>query len=555
MLSLAFAPLLFGLLPLVSGVYSHPTVSIGSATLSGREVGKVDKFLGIPFAEAPRFDLPKPIPPQTQAATSYGYGCVAQLGKSHGLGAISVLWNQLAEVIRDWVFPESEECLSINVVKPHHADERSMLPVVVWIYGGAFTGGYSSNPVYDGEHLVSHSIEQGKPAVFVSFNYRVSAYGFLAGKEVLEAGVTNIGLRDQRVALQWVQRYIKSFGGDPSKVTVWGESSGAMSIGFHLIANGGDHENLFRAAFTQSGSVMPADHVLDGQHEYNFLVTSVGCSGKTDTLQCLRQVPLPRLQAALKQTTSPFDFTGLAKPAWHPRVDGTFIREPPLLAVMNGRLAHVPLVNSNTDDEGTVFALASQGKIRTDEEFKAYVSTYFLQEATEEERQRVFSDYPDDPRAGSPFGTGTENAVTPQFKRVAALLGDLAFQATRRFLLDFASTGTPTWTYRWKRYKWIPKVGSLHGSDLLNTFRKGQLCDYLINFAYYLDPNEPEIGSQRQLAYWPRYDSENRAMLVLEEVEKLSLGRDDDRDKPISFLQHLMLKYKQKVSLYTANHM
>lgn len=96
----------------------------------------------------------------------------------------------------------------------------------------------------------------GKPFIAVSFNYRLSAWGFLSSQEVVDSGNTNIGLRDQRLALQWVQENIAAFGGDPAKVTIWGESAGGMSVGYHLTAYGGRDDGLFRGAIMQSGGTI-----------------------------------------------------------------------------------------------------------------------------------------------------------------------------------------------------------------------------------------------------------------------------------------------------------
>jgi carboxylesterase type B len=116
--------------------------------------------------------------------------------------------------------------------------------------------------MYDGTSLVADSVVKGKPIIFVAVNYRVGGFGFLPGKEVLAA---NLGLLVQRLGLKWVADNIAAFGGDPDKVTIWGESAGSISVLDQMALYDGDHtykgKPLFRAAIMNSGSVVPADPV------------------------------------------------------------------------------------------------------------------------------------------------------------------------------------------------------------------------------------------------------------------------------------------------------
>jgi carboxylesterase type B len=129
--------------------------------------------------------------------------------------------------------------LYINVIRPAGLDDTADLPVAVWIHGGGLTTGGSADPRYNLSFIVNHSVEMGTPIISVSFNYRLSAFGFLTGKEAMEEGITNIGFRDQRLALQWVQENIAAFGGSPEKVTIWGESAGAESVTAQMLAYNG----------------------------------------------------------------------------------------------------------------------------------------------------------------------------------------------------------------------------------------------------------------------------------------------------------------------------
>jgi carboxylesterase type B len=281
-----------------------PTIKLDAGTFTGTaSSSNTQSFLGIPFAEPPvgdlRFRLPVPNAPYNTSytVTEFGPGCPQQ-------AVVLPILEGLPDEVVDYVansafgtlFPSAEDCLTINVIKPTSATATSKLPVVVWIFGGGFELG--SPAMYDGVTIVQRSIELGEPVIYVSMNYRLSAFGFLASAEVRAAGVGNLGLQDQRQAFRWVQNYIGAFGGDPTKVTIWGESAGAISAALHMVANDGDNEGLFRAAFMESGSPIPVGPVENGQKYYDAIVEQTGCSTASDTLECLRTVPYATLKAA-----------------------------------------------------------------------------------------------------------------------------------------------------------------------------------------------------------------------------------------------------------------
>lgn len=131
--------------------------------------------------------------------------------------------------------------------------------------------------MYDGTSLVLESVTQKKPIIFVAVNYRVGGFGFLPGKEILKDGSANLGLLDQRLGLQWVADNIASFGGDPEKVTIWGESAGSISVLDQMALYDGDNtykgKPLFRGGIMNSGSVIPAEPVdcPKGQEVYDLV--------------------------------------------------------------------------------------------------------------------------------------------------------------------------------------------------------------------------------------------------------------------------------------------
>lgn len=251
---------------------ANPTVIAPSpqATVAGINVLGVESFKGIPYAQPPidqlRLKPPQPI--------------TSSLGKVDGTGIpkacpqfffsidernipTNVLGTILNLPLLQTITNAGEDCLTINVQRPAGTKAGDKLPVLFWIFGGGFELG--STAMYDGTSLVAESVAQGKPIVFVAVNYRVGGFGFMPGKEVLADGSANLGLLDQRLGLQWVADNIAAFGGDPEKVTIWGESAGAISVLDQMMLYDGDNsyngKPLFRAGIMNSGSIVPADPV------------------------------------------------------------------------------------------------------------------------------------------------------------------------------------------------------------------------------------------------------------------------------------------------------
>ncbi|KAH9030327.1 carotenoid ester lipase precursor [Lactarius pseudohatsudake] len=539
-----------------------PIVTLDRGTFIGTTTDGVNRFLGIPFAQPPvgdlRFRLPRAPGPYsgTHNATAFGLSCTQQattLAIPNGLPqeTVDLLTSGSGATILD-----GEDCLVLNVVAPSQAGRGSKLPVVVWMYGGSFEfgsstlygffifrflGKYKEMHSYDGGVIVRRSIALEEPVIYVSMNYRLSAFGFLASHEVKDAKVGNLGLWDQRLALRWVQKYIHAFGGNPSKVTIWGESAGAVSVSLQMLASGGNTEGLFRAAFMQSGSPTPIGDITHGQKYYDDLVERTGCSGSSDTLACLRAAPYEKLKATID--SSKFRSGQLTNPesltiAWQPRADGVFLADNPQKLVQRGKVARIPFVTGVCDDEGTIFAL-SASNLTTEADLRNYLSEFFLPNATDAELDELLTLYPQDVTQGSPYDTGIQNAFTPQFKRLASILGDFGFQVPRRFFLNNLSEKQNTWSFLSKRLKSLPVLGSFHGSDNLNIYGGGDLTDYLIHFATNLDPNG---GLSPQ---WPQYTAWSRQLMTLvdSQVTNRTITLDRYRVEGMELLTKLSLAY------------
>ncbi|KAH8981886.1 carotenoid ester lipase precursor [Lactarius akahatsu] len=527
-----------------------PEVKLDAGTFIGTEKGNTHQFLGIPFAYPPtgdrRLRQPEALPPYegyNYIVQRYGNSCpqqaftlpeafdkVPQLGK-----AINGIYS---DIMRD-----AEDCLTVNVVKPADANPDANYPVLVWIYGGGFEIGGPST--YDGGKVVERSIELKQPVIYVSINYRLSALGFLPGRQVKDEKVGNLGLQDQRVALRWVQKYISKFGGDPSKVTIWGESAGAISVAMQMITNKGNNENLFRGGVMQSGGPIPVGDIENGQRYYDFMVEKTGCKGRADTLDCLRKVPYATYKKAMDESPNMFSYQALML-AWLPRVDGVFLTEPPQHSVIRGNVANVPIITGNCDDEGSLFSFSSKN-VTTNAELKDYMKQYMMWNATDSEIDLLLKHYPDDQRAGSPFDTGYDNAFSPQFKRIAALQGDFVFHSPRRLLLERVAGKQKSWGFIHKRGKDIPFAGAFHGSDLVNSFAKleptklSDLLNYIIWFTNKLDPNG-DTRSGPKLT-WPQWDPLKPKALIFQDdiLFPRVIGDDNYRTDAMQFMKNISL--------------
>ncbi|KAH9960122.1 carotenoid ester lipase precursor [Russula dissimulans] len=526
---------------------SNPEVRLDDGLFVGFQKGKTDNFLGIPFALPPtgdrRLRQPEPVEPYvgTHYVQEYGESCPQQAltlpnpPDAELIKAIGKVVNEVYEVVT----PADEDCLTLNVVKPSSATPDSGLPVLVWIFGGGFEIGGTSTPIYDGANIVGRSLDLKQPVIFVSMNYRLSALGFLPGKEVKEQKVGNLGLQDQRLALRWIQTYISKFGGDPSKVTIWGESAGAISVNMHMLTNNGDQEGLFRGAIMQSGGPISVGPIENGQQYYDHMVRETGCRGQPDTLDCLRRVPYATFKRAMDSSPNLFSYQGLVL-AWMPRVDGVFLTEPPEYSVLRGHVSNVPLITGNCDDEGTLFSVSTTN-ISTTAQLKQYLKLFMLPRATDEEIDTLLVYYPDDQRAGSPFDTGFLNVLSPQFKRTAALQGDFIFHGPRRFFLKNRANKQNSWGFVFKRLKGTPFLGAFHASDLLNSFLGGELEDYILRFANYLDPN----GGQGRGIFWPQWNPDEPKALIFKDdlLFPVITGDDTYRSQPLDYVANLSLRY------------
>jgi para-nitrobenzyl esterase len=320
----------------------------------GSSSGGVRAFLGIPFAAttggANRWKPPQPVSPWTTTfdATKLGPIC-PQINPS------TMAYDATSD----------ENCLSLNVWTPDPAPSKP-LPVMVWIYGGAYVFGSSGAAPYSGNNLVPKG-----NVVVVSMNYRVGPLGFLAHSALAAQDPShatgNYGLLDQQAAFKWVQANIGAFGGDKNNVTVFGESAGANSVCLQLLAP--SSHGLFDKAIVESGLCLtPLQTLTDAEAEGDRFAAAMGCTG-TDAaaaLACLLKVPAKSITngpaTAPAQQPGGFFYQDRSNTlSFKPIEDGVLLTGQPAALFAANKEATVPVLQGTNTDEGILFHIAALG--------------------------------------------------------------------------------------------------------------------------------------------------------------------------------------------------
>jgi para-nitrobenzyl esterase len=313
-----------------------PSVAIDSGALSGASAGGIDVYKGIPYAAPPVGPLRwmPPAPPAhwngTRDAAAYGAICPQPKRPDAALAAGAGL-------------TQSEDCLTLNVWTPagaHHA------PVMVWIHGGAHRFGSGAGAIYDGSKFARDGV------VLVTLNYRLGLLGFFAHPALTkEAGpdapLGNYGLMDQQAALRWVQRNIAAFGGDPSNVTVFGESAGGVDVLYHLTMP--SSRGLFAKAIVESGGGWSRDSGLAGKEK-----EGIDFAGADATPAALRAIPVEKTLAMPPSL------------GFGPFADGRLAVESVTHAFAQGHQAAVPLIIGSNSYEASLmesFHIAPQAML------------------------------------------------------------------------------------------------------------------------------------------------------------------------------------------------
>ncbi|KIX97310.1 uncharacterized protein Z520_06762 [Fonsecaea multimorphosa CBS 102226] len=330
-------------------------------TYVGFSFAGTEQFQGINFGQdtsgANRFKPPKAFTypnGTTVQATAAGAACPQNTILSF-LGAISE---------NPGVFNVSEDCLNLEVVRPAGTKQAANLPVMVWISGQGDEEGSYNYSLYNPTALVAGSAAKGTPVVYVSMNYRVNVFGFANSPALKTEGSLNAGLLDQRLALQWVQSNIATFGGNPKNVTIFGESDGGTSVGLHITSFGGNGTAPFRRAIMQSGSPAGDPGVTGNATVTNTAAVAqlAGCTGTNSSLvlTCLRQIPMVQLLNAVllfENSTTSTQANGVSQDLFFPTVDGSYVPAAPSTLIRTGRFhKNISIIAGWNENDGSIFA-------------------------------------------------------------------------------------------------------------------------------------------------------------------------------------------------------
>ncbi len=494
-----------------------PQVRTRSGLVQGKADGPVHAFLGIPYAAPPvgnmRWKAPAPAAKWSgvRKATEFGFHCLQ------------------GNVFGDMTFRDpggSEDCLTLNVWVPANSESKK-LPVMVWIYGGGFVAGTTSEARQDGSHLAQQGV------VVVSMNYRLGVFGFLVHPElVTESGhhsAGNYGLMDQLAALHWVHDNIAAFGGDPANVTIFGESAGSFSVSAQMaspLAKG-----LFQKAIGESGAAFHSgglsfDPLLSrGEKDAKVIKEKLGVS----TLAELRAIPADKLLAPfIPPKSEGFDFG--------PDIDGYFLPESVPAIFAAGKQNDVAMMAGWNHDEGSYDVgpqkpTAESVKANAQKDFgdKAAEFLRLYPTDTEVHARRSAIDF-----AGDRFiAFSTWDWIEAQSKT--------GKQPIYRYRFDMAPTpSNPN----------APRMGAYHSAEIEYVFGQldsktdvtwrdadravsQQMQKYWSNFAKNGNPNGPGLPN------WPLYAPPDYQVMFLD--EQPAAHPDDLRDRYL-FLEREWVK-------------
>lgn len=374
----------------------------------------------------------------------------------------------------------SEDCLTLNVWRPARASGSGAYPVMVFVHGGYFTWGSSSyrrfgTDLYDGAHLADAA-----GVIVVTLNYRVGPFGFLAideaRREDAHASTGNYGLLDQLAALAWVKRNIAAFAGDPERVTLFGQSAGAIST--TALYASPLSVGMFQRAIVHSGNgeAVGLTRALEGGRQ---LKMQLGCDGAPEALACMRAKSATQIATLMPET---FTRTGYK---YGPVVDGYVLAERPLQVIEHGRGMRVPIIVSTTSNEfSTMASTVLSHPLRDADDYQRAVEDAFGPALT----ARILTRYP-----ASDFPTPLAAYI--------AVRSDAGFVCESDWIASAASRAVPAYRFVYDHTMStgpLAPAGAGHGLDMYLVFQNTP--------ARYLTLDDHERALAKEIvSYWSRF--------------------------------------------------
>ncbi|KAH7383656.1 Alpha/Beta hydrolase protein [Cadophora sp. MPI-SDFR-AT-0126] len=514
---------------------SLPTVNLGYTIHQASSKNGIYNFTNIRYGQAPIGDLrfrasvaPKNKSKEVDDGGSYPIVCyqassdwiITAFRVALGANASQLSYTVPAlESINVTSIPrpqpgESEDCLFLDVFVPAKIfDARKAsagAPVIVWIHGGGYVSGSKSTRGSSGDPtglLKSAQQNNGTGAVFVSLNYRLGAFGFLAGPSYQRGNaVPNLGLLDQRLALKWVRDNISKFGGDPKQVTLMGESAGGGSVTHQVLALGGKVKAPFHRAVIQSPAVVPSSSPQEQDSVFARVLqhASYVVGEPITTLQQLRNLTTKQIYLANYITTMRSEYGSYP---YGPVVDGVFVPDIPAKLLLSGQFdTSVEMMIGHNLNEGALFASPF---ITNETAFHDMVARRLPSAKPEVIDYITQVLYPPDFSGALGYKTF--------YERNSLLESEVTFTCNTRFLN--LATGNTSFSYLFT----IPP--GLHGTDIAYTFYSSPtdttiffqpvnatvatlLQSYLTNFALSGSPNGGSVP------YFPAYGTNSSLQIV-----------------------------------------
>ncbi|KAJ4258047.1 hypothetical protein NW762_008187 [Fusarium torreyae] len=462
----------------------YVTVATSNGPITGHLADNstcVVEYLGIPYAKPPinelRFAPPKRFnSTKPYKAEKYGYDCPLTPGKKVDYPGHTPQAQRIISYFASGAgTPQSEDCLTLNIWSK--ATAKSAIgdkPVLVFFYGGRFAIGNTNSPFYTGRYFAD-----AEDIIVVTVNYRLNIFGFPGAPGQTQ----NLGLRDQRAAVEWIHDNIREFGGDPSKITIFGQSSGGVAADYWTYAY--EKDPIINGIIATSGDAFsfPVNSKSVQEKNWNSVVSTVGCNSTEDVMACMREVDWKDIETAsagIKPASSSSVLRAI--PPFWPKPDKEIVFSDYVSLTKKGRFSKVPALLGHNNNEDGYYRIPAYG-----------------------------------------------NGVTPTDDQVRLFLLEsftcpVSYQAKARRAHE-----VPVWAYRyladWNNTRLFPTSGAYHGVDLHMVFGASEdvsgippLADQqkltkIVQHAWFSFSDNPSSGLS-QLG-WPKFDPSRKTLIEI----------------------------------------